>query len=145
MEVQITDISFRKFRILKDVLQCKLHDPGTARSGTGWRLAWRCAACSIVLRSGIRRAAQDSPKRVGTAEICSGKTWAKAVGYVERLSSDLNPLLFPDLELSGDGFVPLPISRPHNGVVADIAIRARCWGSKSRRVQIVGHGFSITV
>src|SRR5438046_2170070 len=30
---------------LKDVLQCKLHNPGTARSGTGWRLAWRCAAC----------------------------------------------------------------------------------------------------
>src|SRR5437764_15302063 len=91
----------------KHVLHCELHDPWATPN----RTISRRATVSIVRVVRVCRAAENSPKRVGTAEISAGQSGTETIRHVERFSSNFDLLLFLYLELSRYCLVPLPVVR----------------------------------
>jgi len=87
-------------RNLKNVLECKLHDPWTRAGGD---LAERPAAQSRI------RAAEPH-----------------AVGDIEGLGSKLDLMAFGDMESSGNALTPIPVSRTSQAAYSHVPVSAGC-------------------
>src|SRR2546421_12880580 len=79
---------------LENILQCKLHDPGTARS------AGRCV-CRRAARGGAGACGrtENPAESIRLPQRYAGIARPQAVGDIESFGTNLDTLLFPDVEL----------------------------------------------
>ena len=108
-------------QFLKDVLDRELHNPRAVDAGAN-------DAEIIRLTCGCTR--------IGAPQ---------AVRDIERLSTELNPLAFRDLELPRNGLAPIPIAGTGDAALAYVPIGAWCRSGKCRQVQVVGQRATVTV